>query len=83
MGTGAGDMDRFQDSWALTKQETTDVGDDVEVEEISDTFTGYANLCSHFGKHYGGVIKVKNWTIQWQNNCTAMYLPEGHKDIDS
>ena len=38
----------------ITKQETTDVGEDVEKGEPSCAVGRNANWCSHSGKQYGG-----------------------------
>ena len=37
----------------LIRQETTNVGEDVEKGEPSYTVGGNASWCSHFGKQYG------------------------------
>ena len=41
----------------LTTQGTTDVGEDVEKEDLFCTVGGNASWFSHFGKQYGGSSK--------------------------
>ena len=41
----------------LTIQATTDVGKDMEKEDLFCSADGSAKWCSHSGKHYGGTSK--------------------------
>ena len=45
-----------------TSQETTNIGEDAEKQEPSNTVAGNANWYSHSGKQYGGSSKFKNRT---------------------
>ena len=52
------DSDSYLSEWlTLTTQETTDVGEDVEKEDLFCIVGGNASWCSHSGKQYGGSSK--------------------------
>lgn len=57
--------------------------DDVELQEASVMFCGYANLYNHSWKEYGCLTTVKNWTTQWHSNHSTRYLPQGQKNTGS
>ena len=46
----------------INTQETTDVGEDAEKGEPSNTVGGNASEYSHFGKQYGSSPKIYKWS---------------------
>ena len=63
----------------LTTQATTDVGEDVEKEDLFCTAGGNANWCSHSGKLYQLSSKIKNRTTIQPSNCTTRHLSMGYR----
>ena len=43
----------------IKKSEITNAGDSVEKAESSHTVGGNVNWCSHYGKQYGGPLKIQ------------------------
>ena len=61
--------------WKLTRQETTNVAEDVEKEEPSCIVGGNVNWYSLSGK-LEVPQRVKNRSSLWPSNCTAGDLPQ-------
>ena len=60
----------------LTRQETTNVGEDAEKREPSCTVGGNVNWCSHSGNCVKGPQRVKNRPALRPSNCTFGDLPQ-------
>ena len=63
----------------LTRQETTNVGEDVEQGEPSCTVGGNVNWCSHSGHCVEVPQTVKNIPALRPSNCTVGDLPQRYR----
>ena len=52
-------MSHLSEWSSLKRPQITNVGEDMEKRELSNTVIGNVSWCGHYGKQYGGFSKNK------------------------